>query len=285
MKKFKQINNIIGWTIFLIATITYLATMEKTASLWDCGEFIAAAYKLEVVHAPGAPFFLILGRIFSLLASDISQVAIMVNSLSAIASSFTILFLFWTITGFGRRIYLKDKEVNQSKMIAVLGAGIVGSLSYTFSDSFWFSAVEGEVYALSSFFTAITFWCILKWEEVADSPNSSKWLVLIAYLIGLSIGVHLLSLLTIPAMGMIYYFKNNPYSHQGALKALMVSSTVLIIIQGVIIPKTASLMGSFDRIFVNSFNLPCLNESLNIILLERKYEIITPNVKPKIFVR
>ena len=256
MNNFKKLNNITGWIVFLIATIVYLVTMEKTASLWDCGEFISAAYKLEVVHAPGAPFFLMLGRIFSLFAADASQVAIMVNSMSALSSSFTILFLFWTITAFGRKIYFKEDKIEQSKIIAVLGAGVVGSLAYTFSDSFWFSAVEGEVYALSSFFTALTFWCILKWEEVADSPHSSKWLVLIAYLIGLSIGVHLLSLLTIPAMGMIYYFKNNEYTHYGAFKALMISTTILLVIQGILIPKTASLMGIFDRIFVNDFGLP-----------------------------
>ena len=256
MKNFKKVNNISGWIVFLIATATYLVTMEKTASLWDCGEFISAAYKLEVVHAPGAPFFLMMGRIFSLFASDASQVAIMINSMSALSSSFTILFLFWTITSFGRKIYLKDGVIEQSKLIAIIGAGVVGSLAYTFSDSFWFSAVEGEVYALSSFFTALTFWCILKWEEVADSPHSNKWLVLIAYLIGLSIGVHLLSLLTIPAMGMIYYFKNNKYTHWGAVKALGVSAAILLVIQGILIPKTASLMGAFDRVFVNDFGLP-----------------------------
>ena len=257
MKEFKKLNNIIGWAVFMIATFVYLATMEKTASLWDCGEFISAAYKLEVVHAPGAPLFLMMGRIFTLFAGDdVTQVAVMVNSMSALASSFTILFLFWTITAFGRKIYLKEGEIETSKIYAILGAGIVGSLAYTFSDSFWFSAVEGEVYALSSFFTAITFWCIMKWEEVADTPHSSKWLVLIAYLIGLSIGVHLLSLLTIPAMGMIYYFKNNKYSHLGVLKAFVVSSVILVVIQGIFIPKTASLMGWFDRIFVNSFNMP-----------------------------
>ena len=267
MNNFKKLNNITGWIVFLIATIVYLVTMEKTASLWDCGEFISAAYKLEVVHAPGAPFFLMLGRIFSLFATDASQVAIMVNSMSALSSSFTILFLFWTITAFGRKIYFKEDKIEQSKIIAVLGAGVVGSLAYTFSDSFWFSAVEGEVYALSSFFTALTFWCILKWEEVADSPHSSKWLVLIAYLIGLSIGVHLLSLLTIPAMGMIYYFKNNEYTHYGAFKALMISTTILLVIQGILIPKTASLMGIFDRIFVNDFGLPFNSGVLFFFLL------------------
>ena len=267
MNNFKKLNNITGWIVFMIATIVYLVTMEKTASLWDCGEFISAAYKLEVVHAPGAPFFLMLGRIFSLFAADATQVALMVNSMSALASSFTILFLFWTITAFGRKIYFINGEIEQSKLIAILGAGAVGALTYTFSDSFWFSAVEGEVYALSSFFTAITFWSIMKWEEVADSPHSSKWLVLIAYLIGLSIGVHLLSLLTIPAMGMIYYFKNNKYTHWGAFRALLISSVILIVIQGILIPKTASLMGTFDRVFVNDFGLPFNSGVLFFFLL------------------
>ena len=267
MNNFKKLNNIVGWIVFLIATFVYLATMEKSASLWDCGEFISAAYKLEVVHAPGAPFFLILGRIFTLFANDVTQVSVMVNSMSAIASSFTILFLFWTITAFGRKIYSTKGLIEKDKIYAILGAGLVGSLAYTFSDSFWFSAVEGEVYALSSFFTAVTFWCIMKWEEVADSPHSSKWLVLIAYLIGLSIGVHLLSLLTIPAMGMIYYFKNNKYSHTGALKAFLVSTVILVVIQGVLIPKTASLMGSFDMIFVNSIGLPFNSGVLFFFLL------------------
>ena len=174
MNNFKKLNNIVGWIVFLIATFVYLTTMEKSASLWDCGEFISAAYKLEVVHAPGAPFFLILGRIFTLFANDVTQVSVMVNSMSAIASSFTIMFLFWTITAFGRKIYSTKGLIEKDKIYAILGAGLVGSLAYTFSDSFWFSAVEGEVYALSSFFTAVTFWCIMKWEEVADSPHSSK---------------------------------------------------------------------------------------------------------------
>ena len=267
MNNFKKLNNIVGWIVFLIATFVYLATMEKSASLWDCGEFISAAYKLEVVHAPGAPLFIMMGRIFTLFANDVTQVSVMVNSMSAIASSFTILFLFWTITAFGRKIYSAKGLIEKDKIYAILGAGLVGSLAYTFSDSFWFSAVEGEVYALSSFFTAVTFWCIMKWEEVADSPHSSKWLVLIAYLIGLSIGVHLLSLLTIPAMGMIYYFKNNKYSHIGALKAFLVSTVILVVIQGVLIPKTASLMGSFDMIFVNSIGLPFNSGVLFFFLL------------------
>ena len=252
MNDFKRLNNYIGWAVFMIAATVYLSTIEKTASLWDCGEFISGAYKLEVMHEPGAPFFLLLGRIFSLFASDPSQVASMVNSMSAIASAFTILFLFWTITAFGRKIYLNKESIDKSKTFAVLGAGVVGSLAYTFSDSFWFSAVEGEVYALSSFFTALTFWCILKWEEAASDPQSGRWLILIAYLIGISIGVHLLSLLTIPAIAMIYYFKNNEYSHKGALITLAISSLLLLFIQGVFIPGTANLIGAFDIFFVNS---------------------------------
>ena len=256
MKNFKKLNNIIGWAVFLIATFVYLATMEKTASLWDCGEFISAAYKLEVVHAPGAPFFLMMGRIFTLFATDVTQVAVMVNSMSALASSFTILFLFWTITAFGRKIYLKNDEVEKSKIYAILGSGIVGALAYTFSDSFWFSAVEGEVYAMSSFFTAITFWCIMKWEQEADQPNASRWLVLIAYLIGLSVGVHLLSLLTIPAMGMIYYYKKYTYTKSGAIKAFIISMVILGVVQGVIIPGAISLISTFELFFVNTIGLP-----------------------------
>jgi hypothetical protein len=257
MEQFKKLNNIIGWSVFLIASFVYLSTIEQTVSFWDCGEYIATAYKLEVGHPPGAPLFQLFGRIFTLFATEgTSEVAVAINIMSALCSSFTILFLFWTITAFGRKIYFKDGEAERSKMFAVLGAGIVGALAYTFSDSFWFSAVEGEVYAMSSFFTAVTFWCILKWEEVADSPHASKWLVLIAYLMGLSIGVHLLSLLTIPAMGMIYYFKNNKYSHKGALIAFTISSAILIFIQGILIPKTASLMGAFDVYFVNSLDMP-----------------------------
>ena len=267
MKKFKNLNTITGWLIFALSSIIYLITMEKTASLWDCGEFIAGAYNLEVVHAPGAPLFLIIGRFFTFFANTPDQVALMINSMSALCSSFTILFLFWTITSFGKKIFLKKEGITNSSTIAILGAGVVGSLAYAFSDSFWFSAVEGEVYAMSSLFTAITFWCILKWEEVASSPSSSKWLVLIAYLIGLSIGVHLLSLLTIPAMGMIYYFKNHQYSHQGALKAFLISTIILVFIQGVFIPQTANIMGTFDRIFVNSFNLPFNSGVAAFILL------------------
>ncbi|MAW21637.1 MAG: hypothetical protein CMD16_04505 [Flavobacteriales bacterium] len=258
MLQFKKLNNYIGWGVFLIASITYLSTIEQTVSFWDCGEYIATAYKLEVGHPPGAPLFQLFGRIATLFASEAtSEVAIAINVLSAFCSAFTILFLFWTITGFGRKLFLTSEKGSQlGKEIAVLGSGIVGALTYTFSDSFWFSAVEGEVYAMSSFFTAITFWCIMKWEQDAENPRASRWLVLIAYLIGLSVGVHLLSLLTIPAMGMIYYYKRYEYSKGGAIKAFIASMIILGLVQSVIIPGAVSLISTFELFFVNTIGLP-----------------------------
>ena len=208
MSSFSRINNIIGWIIFAVATIVYVLTIEQTASFWDCGEFIAVSYKLEVPHPPGAPFFLLIGRIFSFFAGDVTKVAYWINMVSALSSSFTILFLFWTITLLGRKILGKTSlELTQGQTLAVMGAGIIGALTYTFSDSFWFSAVEGEVYAMSSFFTAFVFWAILKWELVDDDSRANQWLILIAYMMGLSIGVHLLNLVTIPALAFIVYFK------------------------------------------------------------------------------
>tara|TARA_A100001035_G_scaffold230997_1_gene193046 strand:- start:1806 stop:4898 length:3093 start_codon:yes stop_codon:yes gene_type:complete len=255
MTSFEKLNNILGWIIFLIASIVYLSTIEQTVSFWDCGEYIATAYKLEVGHPPGAPLFQLMGRIFSLFAEQgTSEVAVAVNIMSALCSSLTILFLFWTITAFGRKI-ITDINNNISKIL-VLGAGAVGSLTYTFSDSFWFSAVEGEVYAMSSFFTAVTFWCIMKWEREADQPRSSRWLILISYLIGLSIGVHLLSLLTIPAMGMIYYHKKYKHTKIGAIKAFIASVLLLGLVQGVIIPGAVSLISKFELFFVNTIGLP-----------------------------
>jgi len=257
MNQFKKLNNIIGWSVFLIASFVYLSTIEQTVSFWDCGEYIATAYKLEVGHPPGAPLFQLFGRIFTLFAAQgTSEVAVAINILSALCSSFTILFLFWTITAFGRKMFFKDNNYETGRIYAVLGSGIVGALAYTFSDSFWFSAVEGEVYAMSSFFTAITFWCIMKWEQEANQPNASRWLVLIAYLIGLSVGVHLLSLLTIPAMGMIYYYKKYEYTKSGAIKAFIISMILLGIVQGVIIPGAVSLISTFELFFVNTIGLP-----------------------------
>ena len=211
MQHSKLINNILGWIVFVIASAVFLMTMEPTVSWWDCGEFITSAWKLEVGHPPGAPTFMILGRIFTLFGGSAENAAMMVNSLSAIASGATIMILYWTIVHLARKLFPGD-ELSNGEQIAVWGSGLVGALAFTFTDSFWFSAVEGEVYALSSFFTALVFWAMLKWENVAHEKNSNRWLVLIAYLMGLSIGVHLLNLLTIPAIGLIFYFKKYEFS-------------------------------------------------------------------------
>jgi len=258
MNQFKKLNDIAGWVVFLIASFVYFSTIEQTVSFWDCGEYIATAYKLEVGHPPGAPLFQLFGRIFTLFATQgTSEVAVAINLMSALCSSFTILFLFWTTTAFGRKMFFKDEEnIEFGRIIAVLGSGLVGALAYTFSDSFWFSAVEGEVYAMSSLFTAVTFWCIMKWEREADNPHASRWLVLIGYLIGLSVGVHLLSLLTIPAMGMIYYFKKYEYTKSGAIKAFVLSMIILGLVQGVIIPGAVSLISKFELFFINTIGLP-----------------------------
>jgi hypothetical protein len=209
MKKYRSINNISGWVVFALAAFTYLMTMEPTASLWDCGEFIASAFKLEVGHPPGNPVFMIMARFFTLFAlGDTSKVAVMVNAMSALASAFTILLLFWTITHLARKILLREESnYNTARITAVIASGIVGAVAYTFSDSFWFSAVEGEVYASSSLFTALVFWAILRWEDVAEEKYADRWIILIAFLMGLSIGVHLLNLLTLPAIVLVYYFK------------------------------------------------------------------------------
>jgi hypothetical protein len=233
MTKYKLINNITGWTVFAVAAAVYLLTIEPTASFWDCGEFITQANKLEVGHPPGAPIFMLVGNFFSQLAQDPSQVAKMVNSMSALMSAFTILFLFWTITHLTRKLVLRkdEAELNVGQTIAVIGSGVVGALAYTFSDTFWFSAVEGEVYAFSSMLTALVFWLILKWEDNAHKPHSSKWLVLIAYVIGLSIGVHLLNLLCIPAIVLVYYFKRNDApTLKGVLLALLTAFAIIIVV-------------------------------------------------------
>jgi hypothetical protein len=212
---FKRLNIITGWLVFLVAAWTYIATIEPTSSFWDCGEFIATAYKLEVGHPPGAPLFMILARVASAFVSP-ENVPVAVNVLSALASAFTILFLFWSITHMAYKMATREGALlDLGATIAVLGSGVVGALAYTWSDSFWFSAVEGEVYALSSFFTAVVFWAILKWESQADEAHSTRWLILIAYLMGLSIGVHLLNLLCIPAIAFVYYFKRYQPSLKG----------------------------------------------------------------------
>jgi len=251
--KFDLLNNIFGWVAFAIAALVYLLTMEPTASFWDCGEFISSAYKLEVGHSPGAPFFILTGRMFTLFASDPTKVAVLVNSMSALLSAFTILFLFWTITHLARKVVVKTAEdYTLANIIAILGSGMVGALAYTFSDSFWFSAVEGEVYAYSSFFTAIVFWLILKWEDVADQSGSDRWLILIAYLMGVSIGVHLLNLLAIPALVLVYYFKNYKISAKGVVAAMVTSIVILGVVLYGIIPGSVEVASWFELFFVNT---------------------------------
>ena len=256
---FKKLNNIVGWFVFLIATVVYVLTLENTVSWWDCGEYISTAYKLQVGHPPGAPLFQMIGRFFSLFAfGDVTKVALMINLMSALCSSFTILFLFWTITHLSKKMWMKDGDAAPlSNKVAVLATGVIGALAYTFSDSFWFSAVEGEVYAMSSLFTAITFWAILKWEEVADEPYHYRWLIFIAYLIGLSIGVHLLNLLCIPAVVYVVYFKKyDKITLKGFIVAGLISIALVGLIQVVIIPAIVSLCGKFELFFVNTLNTP-----------------------------
>jgi hypothetical protein len=256
--KYKLINNITGWIAFLIATATYIVTIEPTTSFWDCGEFIATAFKLQVGHPPGAPLFMIIARFFSLFAgSDVTQVAKMVNIMSALASGFTILFLFWTITHLAKKIVTRDgSELNAGKIVSIIGSAFVGAMAYAFSDSFWFSAVEGEVYAMSSFFTAIVFWLILKWENRSDEPHSNRWIILIAYLMGLSIGVHLLNLLAIPAIVFVYYFKKYPVNPMGIVKTSFISIAILLAVLYGVIPGVVILASKFELLFVNAFGLP-----------------------------
>ena len=257
MKNYKLINIITGWFVFAVAAFTYLSTIEPTASFWDCGEFITTGFKMEVGHPPGAPFFMILARFFNLFAfGNVAHIAVTVNVLSALASAFTILFLFWSITHIGRRIIAKTETPSKGQLIAIIGSGIVGALVYTFSDSFWFSAVEGEVYASSSFFTAIVFWAVLKWENEADQKYANRWLILIAYLMGLSIGVHLLNLLAIPAIVFIYYFKKYETSKKGIFYASLISLGILVLIMYGIIQGLFVIGSKFELLFTNSFGLP-----------------------------
>jgi hypothetical protein len=258
MKTYKRANTLLGWLVFLIASTVYIITSEPTMSLWDCGEYISTAFKLEVGHPPGAPLFQLIGRFFTLFAfGDVTLVARMINTMSALASGFTILFLFWTITMIAKKIALKSGEMNDGKMFAIFGSGLVGALAYTFSDSFWFSAVEGEVYAMSAFFTAVVVWAIFKWEEQAEEKHSYRWLILIAYLMGLSIGVHMLNLLAIPAITLVYYFKKyeNP-TWKSIILVLFISFLILSVVMYIIIPWVIVLAGWFEQFFVNTIGLP-----------------------------
>jgi hypothetical protein len=267
MKTFRKLNNLLGWLVFALSSWVYLSTIEPTASWWDCGEYISTAFKLQVGHPPGAPLFQLLGRFFSLFAfGDTSKVAMMVNIMSALSSSATILFLFWSITMLGLK-FTKDEEISQGRMFAILGSGLVGALAYTFSDSFWFSAVEGEVYAMSSFFTAIVFWAILKWDQVAEQPHSQRWIILIAYLMGLSIGVHLLNLLAIPAIALVFYFRKYKTTWKGVVYTLGIAFFILAFIMFLVIPYTVNLAGKYEILFVNSFGLPFNSGTLFYFLI------------------
>jgi len=256
MKSFNRLNNIVGWITFGVAAITYLLTIEPTASFWDCSEFITTSYKLEVGHPPGAPFFMIMGHFFSLFGGAPSNAAVMINAMSALASAFTILLLFWTITHIAKKLIKPQGEYTMGQTIAILGSGGVGALAYTFSDTFWFSAVEGEVYASSSLFTALVFWAILKWEDVADEPRANRWIILIAYLMGLSIGIHLLNLLAIPALVFVYYYRKYKVTRNGILLSLLVSLVLLSVIMYGIIPGVVTIATWFELLFVNGIGLP-----------------------------
>lgn len=258
MKQYKLIDNALGWLTFLIAAFVYCSTIEPTASFWDCPEFIVTGYKLEIGHPPGAPFFMLVANLFSHIASNASEVARMVNTMSALLSATCILFLFWTITHLTRKLILKDwSELTTGKLIAIEASGLVGALIYTFSDTFWFSAVEGEVYAFSSAFTAVVFWLILKWEDHADEPHADRWLVLIMYMTGLSIGVHLLNLLCIPAIVLVYYYRRVPDANlKGSLMALFISFVVVAAVLYGVVPGIITVGGWFELFFVNTLGMP-----------------------------
>jgi hypothetical protein len=256
LKNYKLINNVLGWVICIIASVVFIMTAEPTVSFWDCGEYIATAHKLQVGHPPGAPTFQLIGCLFSLFASDPTRVAFTVNVMSALCSGFTILFLFWTITMLGKKLAVakKGSTLTDSKALAIFGSGIVGALAYTFTDTFWFSAVEGEVYAMSSLCTAVVFWAILKWDEVADKNYSYRWIILIAYIIGLSIGVHLLNLLTLPAVVLVVYFRKYNPSTKKTIYALLVSFVLIAVILWGIVPYVVKFSSLFERFFTNTLH-------------------------------
>jgi len=266
---FNKANNITGWIVWAIASIVYIMTAEAGGSLWDCGEFVSSCFKVQIPHPPGAPLFVLLGRIFIVIfGNDPMTAAKAVNTMSALASSFTILFLFWTITHFARKIYHKESnELSGQQVFTIMAAGVVGALAYTFSDSFWFSAVEGEVYALSSLFTALVFWMMLKWEHNANKEDADRWIILIFFMMGLSIGVHLLNLLTIPAIVMIYYFKRYKATAWGTFWAFLIGCAITGITQKMVIQYTVKAAGSFDIFFVNDLGLPFFSGFIFYFLL------------------
>ena len=269
MKQYKLVNNLLGWLTFAIAAFTYCMTVEPTASFWDCPEFITTAYKLEVGHPPGAPFFMLTANFFTQFTNDPAQVAFCVNIMSALLSALCILFLFWTITHLTRMILTDGKnEVSLAQTIVIMGSGLAGALAYTWSDTFWYSAVEGEVYAYSSMFTALVFWLILKWEEHADEPHSDRWIILIFYLTGLSIGVHLLNLLCLPAIALVYYYKRNPQANlKGSLVALAISMLLVAAVLYGVVPGVVKVGGWFEWFMVNTLGLPFNTGMILYILL------------------
>ena len=263
---FRKVNNITGWVVCALASLVYILTTELRGSFWDCGEFVSACYKVQLPHPPGAPLFVLLGRFFIILFGDNPMTAAKaVNIMNALASGFTILFLFWTITHFARKMMTGFREEpNTAQTYTIMGAGIIGGLAYTFSDSFWYSAVEGEVYALSSFFTALAFWAILKWERADDAAGNDlvlrnradRWIIFLFFSLGLSIGIHLLGLLVIPSAVMVYYFKRYNYTRKGAIIAFLIGCAITGIVQVAVIQWTVKIAGRFDIFFVNSFSLP-----------------------------
>ncbi|MDD2387882.1 MAG: DUF2723 domain-containing protein, partial [Bacteroidales bacterium] len=256
LKLFKRLDIGFGWIAFLIAAVVYMLTLEPTVSFWDCGEFISSSYKIQVGHPPGAPFFMLIARFFTMFASGPEQVALMVNAFSGIVSAFTIMFLYWSIAYFAKRMIAPNKEYTVGKTIAIIGASLVGALAYTFSDTFWFSAVEGEVYAFSSFFTAIVFWAILKWSDSDDEVRASRWILLLSLLVGMSIGVHLLNLLTIPAIAFVFYFKKYKPNTKGFFITIGVSLFIVAMIMWGIIPGVAIVASKLELFFVNTLGMP-----------------------------
>ena len=257
MENYRRLNLLVGWGVFIVSLIVYMLTIEPTTSFWDCGEFIATAYKMEVGHPPGAPFFMVLGRFFTLFAGgDVTKIALTMNILSGTASAFTILFLFWTITHLVKKFYRTEETLTVRSTLIIMASGIVGALAYTFTDSFWFSAGEAEVYSTSSLFTALVFWAILKWENVADEPYANRWIIFIAYLMGLSIGVHLLNLLTIPAIVFVFYFRKYKPTPKGVIASLLIAVAMLGIFMYMLIPGLTLVASKFELLFVNGIGLP-----------------------------
>ena len=254
---YRRWNNLTGWFMFFFAAVIYTLTVEPTVSFWDCGEFILSAFRLQVGHPPGAPVFLMIGRIATLFAgSDASKAALMVNLLSGICSAFAIMFLFWTITHLVRRVYTRGAELETKHIPAIIGSGVLGSMAYTFSDTFWFSAVEGELYALSSLVTGLVFWAMLKWEEEADEPTSGRWIILIAYIMGLGLGIHRLNLLVLPVLVFVFYFKKYEITTKGLIKTILIAVVMLWIMVFVLVPGVLKVAGWFELLFVNMFGLP-----------------------------